>query len=301
MNLPENNQHAIISPYVTRIEQALDSWLPLHEPKTSGSLNKAVRYSVLAGGKRIRAVLCLMVAEATGRHSMAALRTGCALELIHAYSLIHDDLPAMDNDDYRRGKPSNHKAFGEATAILAGDSLLTLAFEWLATLSEYGANESQSLQILSCVAKAAGHSGMIGGQMLDMHHELFPASIEQLQQIHAQKTGALISAPILCGAVLLGASEQDSRVLNEFSHKLGLLFQIIDDILDVEGDFALLGKTPGKDAGSGKSTYTSLLGVEKARKLACETRREALLLLDQLSIPAQELKVVTDIVFGRNN
>lgn len=301
MSLPETNLHALISPHVARIEQALDDWLPLPEPKVSGSLNEAVRYSVLAGGKRIRGMLCLMVAEATGTPSMAALRTGCALELIHAYSLIHDDLPAMDNDDYRRGKPSNHKAFGEATAILAGDSLLTLAFEWLATLSQYGANESQCLQILTCVAKAAGHSGMIGGQMLDMHHEVFPASVEELQRIHTQKTGALISAPILCGAVLLGASEQDSRVLNEFSHKLGLLFQIVDDILDVEGDFALLGKTPGKDAGSGKSTYTSLLGIDKARELACKTHKESLLLLDQLSIPAQELKVVADIVFGRKN
>lgn len=284
-----------------RVDAALKSWLPKEQQHISGRLNEAVQYSVLAGGKRIRPALCIMVADALGYNSEASLRAGCAFELIHAYSLIHDDLPAMDNDDFRRGKLTSHKVFGEATAILAGDSLLTMAFEWFASLTDYGVPAEKVVQIIKIASLAAGHQGMIGGQMLDVAYEKRQADLHILESIHRQKTGALISAPVKTGAILAGASDVELQILEKFSCKIGLLFQIVDDILDVEGDAEKLGKMPGSDAKLGKSTYPSLLGLPGAREYAQQVYKESLDQLNSLSRPQPLLSDMAAFILSRQN
>lgn len=284
-----------------RINAALEQWLPVVQPEVSCRLNEAVRYSALAGGKRIRPALCMMIAEGFGLRSDASLRAGCAFELIHAYSLIHDDLPAMDNDDFRRGKPTNHKVFGEATAILAGDSLLTMAFEWLAALSDYDIAADKIVTIIKMAASAAGHQGMIGGQMLDIAYEKQSANLHVLESIHRQKTGALIIAPAKTGAVLADASAADLDIIETFSARIGLLFQIVDDILDVEGDLKSLGKMPGRDAVIGKSTYPSLLGLKGARDYAERIFHDAIKDLSGLSCPQPLLAEMASFILNRKN
>ena len=282
-----------------RVDKALDQWLPVPSPSTSGRLNEAVRYSAMAGGKRIRPALCLLVAESRGAESEAALRAGCAFELIHAYSLIHDDLPAMDDDDYRRGKPTNHKVFGEATAILAGDSLLTLAFEWLSELTQYGIAAEKNIEIIKLAAHAAGHAGMVGGQMLDLTFERRETSLETLETIHRQKTGALIRAPMQTGAILAGYQPAECAIIEKFATKIGLLFQIKDDLLDVEGDQKQLGKKTGRDAELGKTTFPGLLGLSGARDYAQKTLEEAHDLLRQLAQPLPLLADMADYIYSR--
>ncbi len=285
----------------TRVDDALQSWLPQPMPEVSAKLNEAMRYSALAGGKRIRPVLCLTVAEAAGLESEAVLRAGCAYELIHTYSLIHDDLPAMDNDDFRRGQPTNHKVYGEATAILAGDGLLTMAFAWLASLTGSGVAAEKVVKIIALAAEAAGHDGMVGGQMLDIAWEKQRAELPVLESIHRRKTGALIRAPILTGAILAGVAADHYEVLDRYSGRIGLLFQIVDDILDVVGDAQSLGKTTGRDALLEKSTYPSLLGLDGARDYAARVHAEAIALVAQLPPAFSSLKAMADIIFFRNN
>ncbi len=284
-----------------RIDQKLKTWLPNTGATRLLQFNEAVRYSALAGGKRIRPILCLFVAEAYGIGLDAAIKTGCAIELIHCYSLVHDDLPAMDNDDFRRGKPTNHKVYGEAVAILVGDSLLTLAFKWLSELEQLGVSPEKCLQIISLISSAAGHEGMIGGQILDLAGENKDLSFEDLKAIHSRKTGALIKAPIICGALLANAPEADLEKLTLFSEKLGLLFQVVDDILDIEGDLETLGKLPGSDIKLGKSTYPSILGIDVAKKMASELYQEAVEILDGLSVTNTKLLKLTEFLYTRKN
>ncbi|HNS08861.1 MAG TPA: polyprenyl synthetase family protein [Candidatus Ozemobacteraceae bacterium] len=284
-----------------QVDDALQKWLPQPMPEVSAKLNEAMRYSALAGGKRIRPVLCLLVAEAAGLHSEAALRAGCAYELIHTYSLIHDDLPSMDNDDFRRGRPTNHKVYGEATAILAGDGLLTMAFGWLAELAGCGVTAEKIVKIIALAAEAAGHGGMVGGQMLDIAWEKQRAELPVLESIHRQKTGALIRAPILTGAILAGLADSHCKILDLYSGRIGLLFQIVDDILDVVGDAQSLGKTTGRDALLEKSTYPSLLGLDGARDYAARVHAEAVALVAQLPLTFSCLKEMADIIFFRKN
>jgi geranylgeranyl diphosphate synthase type II len=243
----------------------------------------------------------MMVAEGLKHDSEAALRAGCAFELIHAYSLIHDDLPAMDNDDFRRGKPTNHRVFGEAVAILAGDSLLTLAFAWLASLADYQTNPEKIVRIISLAASAAGHNGMIGGQMLDLRYEKTHIGLETLETIHRQKTGALILAPVQAGAIIAGADAAQMSALSRYAARLGLLFQIVDDILDVTGDAQQLGKQTGRDQALGKSTYPALLGLEEARRYAAKTRDEAIDALAGLDVQIPALAEMAEYIYSRRN
>ncbi|MGM0598532.1 MAG: polyprenyl synthetase family protein [Candidatus Rifleibacteriota bacterium] len=299
--MEESSLASIIRNQATEIDKALENWLPEPNKSDSGLLNEACRYSVLAGGKRIRAVLAQITGQLYGCKSQALMRYGCAIELIHAYSLIHDDLPAMDNDDFRRGKPASHKVYGEAMAILAGDNLLTMAFEWLADLEEMGVAPAQVVELVRLVAFCSGSKGMIGGQVLDIESENKRIEFNQLKKIHLLKTAALLKAPILGAAIIAGASANDKKILETYSADLGLLFQITDDILDVEGKFEELGKTPGSDSRLGKSTYPSILGLNRAREFATETLQNALSSLEKLDVKATKLAEITKFIYSRKN
>ena len=244
--------------YLTLIDQFLDQL-----PWDKDILNQSMYYSLVGGGKRIRPVLALASAEAVGGDPEAILPAAVSLELIHTYSLIHDDLPPMDNDDYRRGRLSNHKVFGEAHAILAGDGLLTYAFEILADPS-LGLIERQ-LRIIREVAVAAGKDGMVGGQVADLAGEGKTLTLQEIETIHKAKTGALLTVSARLGGILAGGTEEQVKALTNYAQALGLAFQIKDDILDVVGDSATLGKPAGSDLRQGKSTYVSLLGLEGAK------------------------------------
>jgi geranylgeranyl diphosphate synthase type II len=251
-------------------------------------LREAMRYSVLGGGKRLRPILALMAAEACGGELDSALPVACALEVVHTYSLIHDDLPAMDDDDLRRGRPTCHKVFDEATAILAGDGLLTFAFEILAR--EVHPAES-AIACVTALAEAVGPSGMVGGQMADLEAEgQNDASIERLEAIHRRKTGALLRAALRMGAIVAGATEHELEALDMYGRSIGLAFQIVDDLLDVEGDEAKLGKRVNKDRDHGKWTYPGLLGVEASRARARELAEDAAAALQPLGERAWRLK-----------
>ncbi len=245
------------------------------------SLREAMEYSLLAGGKRLRPVLCLTTASMCGLEEKNALPFAAAIELIHTYSLIHDDLPAMDDDDLRRGKPSNHKQFGEAMAILAGDALLTDAFVFMTSVSSCTStgtiSAENTLRALAYLGRAAGSRGMVGGQVLDMNYTgEKDISLEKLRTMHAMKTGALIQASCVCGALLAGASLEVVQALEKYGAALGTAFQIADDILDITADTATLGKPAGSDTEQGKTTYPSLVGLEQSRVLAEEQKDRAL-------------------------
>ena len=255
------------------IEAALERLLP-PEDSPPPSIHRAMRYSVFAGGKRIRPILCLEAARMFSENLEGAIQTGCALEFIHTYSLIHDDLPALDNDDLRRGKPTNHKVFGEAIAILAGDALLTLAFQTLATMP---LETEKRVAILALIAQAAGTDrGMIGGQVADLEAEHKAVDGAGLEYIHRSKTAALIRASIVAGAVAAGAERADLMRLTSFGESIGWAFQVVDDLLDVEETSAALGKTAGKDEAQKKATYPSLYGLEKSRVIAADLEATAL-------------------------
>lgn len=232
-------------------------------------LKRSMEYSLLAGGKRLRPVLVLSWCAMLGGDAEKAMPFAASLECIHTYSLIHDDLPAMDDDDLRRGKPSNYKQFDEATAILAGDGLLTEAF---VLMSEAGLPAERVLRAVGILARAAGSGGMVGGQAIDMEFTGRSGAVElpELQKMHAMKTGALITAACECGAVLAGADEKGVESAREFGRRVGVAFQIVDDVLDVVGDEATLGKPVGSDEEQGKSTYPALLGLDESRRLASE-------------------------------
>ena len=259
------------------VERTLDLLLPA-VAGPAARLHEAMRYAVFGGGKRLRPILALAVAESLGGRLEDVLAPAAALELIHTYSLVHDDLPAMDDDDLRRGRPTVHKAFGEAEAILAGDALLTLAFEILATRPEGDDAAARRADAVALVARGAGAAGMVGGQLSDLDAERKPAELSGLEWIHAHKTGALLAASAELGALHAGASPEVRRAFARFGRALGLAFQIADDILDRTASAAALGKTPGKDERAGKATYPALLGVDRARaeadRLAAQARAE---------------------------
>jgi len=247
-----------------RVEAALDASLAPERPE---SLREAMRYSLLAGGKRLRPILCLAACELAGGDAALALPTAVALEMIHTMSLIHDDLPAMDNDDLRRGRPTNHKVFGEANAILAGDALLTRAFEMVALRSPDLPAE-RLLAVIVELSLASGAPGLVGGQVVDLECEGKPVDLDTLEYIHLHKTGALLRASVLSGALLAGAPESLLTALRTYARGIGLAFQIIDDILDVTASSEVLGKTAGKDPAADKTTYPKLLGLEESRRRA---------------------------------
>ena len=280
------------------IEVALDSALPVIYPE---KIYEAMRYSLLAGGKRLRPILCLASCELAGGTTSMAMPTACALEMIHTMSLIHDDLPAMDNDDYRRGKLTNHKVYGEDIAILAGDGLLTYAFEIIATKTE-NVPPQQVLQTIAHLGRAVGAGGLIGGQVVDVESEgKTDVSLETLNYIHAHKTGALLEACVVCGAILASASEADLQRLSRFAKNIGLAFQIIDDILDITATQEELGKTAGKDVQAGKVTFPSLWGIEESRRQASQLVADA---KDQLAVfgsKALPLLAIADYITSRSN
>jgi len=287
--------------YLQSKQQQVNDWLVrLLPPAASSRIADAMGYSVMAGGKRLRPVLCLASAEAVDGRSEDALIAAVALELIHTYSLIHDDLPAMDDDARRRGKPTCHVAFDEATAILAGDALLTLTFQLLALQKgTAGVPADRQLQVIHVVAAAAGYEGMIGGQMADIASEGHRIALSKLEQLHLMKTGALINAAIKTGAILGGGTLEQIQHLDSYAQNLGLAFQITDDILNVEGDPALLGKAVGTDEQKKKSTYPALLGLEESRKLAANRVKEALQALEYFDKKADPLRAIAQYIIDR--
>ncbi len=247
------------------VEESLHWYLPT-ESNTPAEIYKAVHYSVFAGGKRIRPILCLAAVDACGGNFAQAMPVACALELIHTYSLIHDDLPSMDNDDFRRGKPTCHKVFGENIAILAGDALLTEAFVLLSRTGKTKFPAERLLAVIQEIAQAAGITGMVGGQTLDIISEKTKPDQAILRDIHRKKTGALISAAVKTGAIMSGAPESEIKALADYGMNIGMAFQIADDILNVEGDRELMGKGTGSDAALGKVTYPSLMGMDYTKE-----------------------------------
>ncbi|MBD2744138.1 geranylgeranyl diphosphate synthase CrtE [Coleofasciculus sp. FACHB-1120] len=255
-----------LSTYLTQqqalVEAALDSSLPVTYPE---KIYEAMRYSLLAGGKRLRPILCLASCELAGGTVEMAMPTACALEMVHTMSLIHDDLPAMDNDDYRRGKLTNHKVYGEDIAILAGDGLLTYAFEFIASNTQ-NVSAARVLQVIAQLAKAVGAAGLVGGQVVDLESEGKPDIQEEtLNFIHTHKTGALLEACVVCGAILAGAESETLQRMSRYAQNIGLAFQIVDDILDITATQEELGKTAGKDIQAQKATYPRLWGLEESK------------------------------------
>jgi geranylgeranyl diphosphate synthase type II len=251
------------------VDEALDRALPA-EGAWPSTIHRAVRYSLFAGGKRIRPLLVLATAEAVGGASADVMPLACAVEMVHTYSLIHDDLPAMDDDDLRRGKPTSHKVFGEAMAILAGDALLTRAFHVMVEVPADAPPDvlRRRLEATALLGEAAGTAGLIGGQVEDLESEGRAVGADVLERLHRAKTGALLGACVRGGAVLAGASEGQRRELDRYAAAVGLAFQVVDDVLDATGDAVQLGKTAGKDQAAGKATYVSVHGLDKARRIA---------------------------------
>ncbi len=280
------------------VEEALDQLIP-PENDYPQTIHQAMRYSLMAGGKRLRPALVIGAAEAVGADYKHVMPAACAVELIHTYSLIHDDLPAMDNDDLRRGKPTNHKVFGEATAILAGDALLTLAFGLMAQIRD--ARAEAVVQTIDELADAAGSKGLIGGQVVDTLSADKKIDGKTLEYIHRNKTGALFRAAVRCGAILGNASQQQLQALTEYAENLGLAFQIIDDILDIEGDSAKIGKPVGSDEKNHKATYPAFYGMEKAREKALTAANNAINSLKIFGPEAEFLRSTMHFIINRDH
>jgi geranylgeranyl diphosphate synthase type II len=281
-----------------RIDQALDRLTP-PESEYPPSIHKAMRYSLFAGGKRIRPILCLEAAAAVADSAPGIETPASALEMIHTYSLIHDDLPALDDDDYRRGRPSCHKAFGEAIAILAGDALLTRAFQVVAEMPE--APPERRAGIVRELAEAAGTvNGMIGGQVADLEAEGRPVEEENLHYIHRAKTAAMIRASVRVGAIFAGATDRQLEALSRFGEQIGLAFQIVDDVLDVVESTAGLGKTAGKDARQQKATFPALYGVERSRQMARQAQQRATEALEIFGERAARLRELAALIVERS-
>jgi geranylgeranyl diphosphate synthase, type II len=279
------------------IDAELDRLLP---PETTepANVHAAIRWSVFAGGKRLRPALLLAAGQTLGARDQDLLRTACALEMIHTYSLIHDDLPSMDNDDLRRGRPTCHVRFDEATAILAGDALLTLAFQTIA--EDENLRPEIGVRVMAEIARASGTpDGMVAGQAYDLAAESGDVTGAELERIHQQKTGALMGVAVRCGAIIAGATEPEMSALSHYGAQLGLLFQITDDLLDVTATAEDLGKTPGKDARSRKATYPALYGVEATREYLMSAYQGACVSLNSLSPPTQLLRAIADFIVER--
>ncbi|MDX1386371.1 MAG: polyprenyl synthetase family protein [bacterium] len=280
------------------VDEALDRYLPAAD-QWPEKLNESVRYSMFAGGKRLRPILALGAAEAAQKDPKSVLPVACALEMIHTYSLIHDDLPAMDDDDLRRGRPTNHKVYGEAIAILAGDSLLTQAFHTIVQHSQNG-NSEKSIRVLDKITQAAGSRGMVGGQVQDLLSEKKKITQEELENLHRHKTGALIQVSLEVGAISSGATEGQIQALSQFGACIGLSFQIADDLLDIEGGEEI-GKDVGSDLEKEKATYPSIVGVEESRALAKKLTQEALEALKVFEESADPLREIAKYVVYRKN
>jgi geranylgeranyl diphosphate synthase type II len=279
------------------VDAALDRWVP---PETTPpqTIHRAMRYSLFAGGKRIRPILCIAAAEAVRDDPAGVENAACALELVHTYSLIHDDLPALDNDDLRRGRPTSHKVFGEAIAILAGDSLLTLAFQVLSEMN--GTSAECRIRLCRELATAAGTvGGMIAGQVHDLEGEGKHPTPELLEQIHRAKTGALLRASIRMGAIYAGAGDDQLQALSRFGDHIGLAFQIVDDLLDVEQTSEVLGKTAGKDAAQRKITFPAVYGIERSHRMAEAELECAHRALEPFGSRARRLHELADFIVHR--
>lgn len=290
----------LLQDYQACAERALERWLPAEDTEPS-RFHQAMRYAVLGNGKRIRPVLVYATGEALGVPRAALDSPACAVEFIHAYSLVHDDLPAMDNDDLRRGRPTCHRAFDEATAILAGDALQALAFEVLARDEHIIAGPGQRVQMVQSLAQAAGHAGMAGGQALDLAAVGRSLSIAELENMHIHKTGALIRASVRLGALSL--PDVEASVLERLDHYakcVGLAFQICDDILDVEGDTEVIGKPQGSDIARNKPTYPNLLGLSEAKRAARDLHADAVASLEILGERKEALRWIADYIINRN-
>lgn len=286
------------------VEKVLSDYLPVL-PAVARQLERAMRYSVFAGGKRLRPILTLASAEAVGSIPEAALPAACALELIHTYSLIHDDLPAMDNDDWRRGKPTNHIVFGEAQAILAGDALLTQAFAVLSSRDhQVPLDAEKALYVIQEIANAAGPMGMVGGQSVDISQEgtsKVQDAAEVLHYIHTHKTGAILRAAVRVGAIVAEATPEQLSALTLYGEKLGLAFQICDDILDATGDAELLGKPVKTDAEHQKLTYVTVHGLTEAKRMAISLAEEAVGALTNFTNAAEPLRALAHFTVKRQH
>lgn len=280
--------------YMSAIEERLDQML-MQNPEAYSTVVDAMRYSLLGGGKRVRGILTLASCEQTSGSYEKALPAACAIEMVHCYSLIHDDLPSMDNDDLRRGKPSCHIMFSPATAILAGDALLTLAFSALAEIDD----PAVMRECLFALSEAAGHKGMVLGQELDLASEGKNLSPTQLTRLHAHKTGALLNASVKMGALIGGADEKMTRALIEYANYVGLAFQIIDDVLNMTANEKELGKPVGSDVESGKATGASIYGINKARNVAMELTAKAIETIDAVFYNAEYLQAFAKILLAR--
>ena len=265
----------------------------------SANLKESMLYSLKAGGKRIRPLFVLAVLELFNKPMQAGYEVGAALEMTHTYSLIHDDLPSMDDDDLRRGKPTNHIVFGEAIAVLAGDALNTLSLGILANVT--GISADKKVELIQLFSRASGAEGMVGGQVLDIEGEQKQLTLTELEQVHIHKTGALLRFGIEAGAVLAGATKEQRAHLNDYAHHIGLAFQIKDDILDIEGDSAEIGKPVGSDLGLDKSTYPKLLGLEGAKQKAQELYQTALHELDNLPFDTTALRALAEFIVNRKS
>jgi geranylgeranyl diphosphate synthase type II len=300
MTTPSEDAQARLEERRRLVEAALDAALPGVDawPET---IHRAVRYSLFAGGKRIRPQLVLAAGEAVGGAADDVLPLACAVEMIHTYSLIHDDLPAMDNDDLRRGKPTSHKVFGEAIAILAGDALLTRAFHLMAEVPASSGAEriARRLRATAVLGEACGTTGLIGGQVMDLESENQRIAPQDLERLHRAKTGALLGACVRGGAVLGGGADADLARLDRYARAIGLAFQVVDDVLDATEAAEQLGKTAGKDAAAHKATYVSLHGIERARRMARELLDEALRALGPRGPRASGLASLAHLIVER--
>ncbi len=291
---------AILAERRQRVDEALEHWLPLqgdHPPQ----IHEAMRYSVFAGGKRLRPILALLACEAVGGNPEDAMPAAAALEMIHTYSLIHDDLPAMDDDDYRRGRRTCHRVYGEAIAILAGDALLTHAFQLLADAGPTRLLPERRLRVIAEIAEAAGSCGMVGGQAMDILAEGHEIDHPTLLYLHTHKTGALIRASVRVGGIAGGAEEEQLEALTRYAERVGLAFQIVDDILDIEGATAEMGKTVGSDLRRKKATYPAVMGLEESRRQAVYVLGEAKEALRPLGEKGATLAALADFVGQRRH
>jgi geranylgeranyl diphosphate synthase type II len=287
---------------MAQVIEGLDRFTPPAEAAPA-ELHQAMRYSLFAGGKRIRPLLCMAAAEAVGGRPLLVLPTACAVEMIHTFSLIHDDLPAIDNDDLRRGMPTSHVKYGEAMAILAGDALHTLAFSTVAVHQRAGTGADASerlLRVIALIAESCGEAGMVGGQVDDIYYEGRQVDGEILQRIHARKTGALLNASLLSGAILAGANDDEERALQGYGDAVGLAFQIIDDILDVTGDDIKIGKPTGSDVRNDKATYPKVFGLDQSVVLAREASDRALSALAYFDDRAAPLRAFARYIVERD-
>lgn len=292
-----------IEQYLDERKTLVDKALKKFMPNPSGLASDVIRamdYSLFAGGKRIRPILCIAGAEAVGGSTDSVLPVACAIELIHTYSLIHDDLPVMDNDDFRRGKPTNHKVFGEAIALLAGDGLLTLAFNLMAGYgAEKKVEKNALLRVIDLIASAAGYKGMVGGQVVDITYEGKEPDPNVVEYIHRHKTAALIAASVTAGTILAGGNKDEEKSINRYGQQIGLAFQIADDILNIEGDRGVMGKGTGSDKERGKITYPSVFGAAESKNIQKELIKNAIESLKRFDNRAEPLRDLARYIIQR--